>query len=40
MNVRLSPELHSRVAVLAKQAGVSINAFIKKAVEKQVAVML
>ena len=40
LNVRLSPELHSRVAVLAKQAGVSINAFIKKAVEKQVAVML
>ena len=30
LNVRLSPELHSRVAVLAKQAGVSINAFIKK----------
>ena len=40
LNVRLSPELHSRVAVLAMQAGVSINAFIKKAVEKQVAVML
>lgn len=40
LNVRLSPELHSRVAVLAKQAGISINAFIKKAVEKQVAVML
>ena len=28
------------VAYLAKQAGVSINAFIKKAVEKQVAGML
>lgn len=40
VNVRLSPELHSRVATLAKQAGVSINAFIKSAVEKQVAVML
>ena len=40
LNVRLSPELHSRVAALAKQAGISINAFIKKAVEKQVAVML
>lgn len=40
LNVRLSPELHSRIAVLAKQAGISINAFIKKAVEKQVAVML
>ena len=40
LNVRLSPELHSRVAVLAKQSGISISAFIKKAVEKQVAVML
>lgn len=40
VNVRLSPELHSRVATLAKQAGISINAFIKSAVEKQVAVML
>ncbi|MDE6793442.1 MAG: type II toxin-antitoxin system HicB family antitoxin [Muribaculaceae bacterium] len=40
LNVRLTPDLHSRVAYLAKQAGVSINAFIKKAVEKQVAGML
>ena len=40
LNVRLSPELHSRVAVLAKQAGVSINAFIKSAVERQVSLML
>lgn len=40
LNVRLSPEIHSRVAMLAKQAGISINAFIKAAVEKQVASML
>ena len=40
LNVRLSPEIHSRVAMLAKQAGISINAFIKEAVEKQVASML
>lgn len=40
LNVRLSPETHSRVAVLAKQAGISINAFIRNAVEKQVAALL
>lgn len=40
LNVRLTPDLHSRVAYLAKQAGVSINSFIKKAVEKQVASLL
>ena len=40
LNVRISPEIHSKVAMLAKQAGISINAFIKAAVEKQVAAML
>ena len=40
LNVRISPERHSRIAVLAKQAGVSINAFIKQALEKQIASML
>ena len=30
----------SRIAILAKQAGVSINAFIKKALENQIATML
>ncbi len=40
LNIRISPETHSRIAVLAKQAGISINAFIKSAVEKQVAMML
>ena len=38
--VRISPETHSRIAVLAKQAGMSINAFIKAALEKQIATML
>lgn len=37
LNVRLSPELHSQVAAFAKQDGVSINAFIREAVERQVA---
>lgn len=40
LNVRLTPEMHSRVAMLAKQAGISINAFIRTAVEKQVSMML
>lgn len=40
LNVRLTPAIHSRVAYLAKQAGMSINAFIRAAVEKQIAAML
>ena len=40
LNIRLSPETHSRIAILAKQAGISINAFIKAAVEKQISIMM
>ncbi len=40
LNVRLTPAIHSRVAYLAKQTGVSINSFIRTAVEKQIAAML
>lgn len=40
LNVRLTPDLHSLIAFLAKQTGVSINSFIRTAVEKQVASML
>lgn len=40
LNIRISPEVHSKIAILAKQAGISINAFIKSAVEKQIASML
>lgn len=40
LNVRISPEIHNKIAMLAKQAGVSINAFIKDALEKQVASLL
>lgn len=40
LNIRISPEVHSKIAILAKQAGISINAFIKSTVEKQVATML
>ena len=40
LNVRLTPDVHTRAAYLAKQAGLSINAFIRMAVEKQIAAML
>lgn len=40
LNVRINPETHSSIAILAKQAGISINAFIRDALEKRVAVML
>ena len=40
LNVRISPETHSRIAVLAKQAGVSINSFIKSALDQRIAAML
>lgn len=40
LNIRISPETHSRIATLAKQAGISINAFIKDAIERKVASVL
>ena len=35
LNVRLTPDIHTRVAYLAKQAGMSINSFIRTAVESR-----
>ncbi len=35
LNVRLSPDIHSRIALMAQEAGMTINAFIKKALESQ-----
>lgn len=40
VNLRLTPDLHSRVAAVAKQAGLSINAFIRRAIENQIAAVL
>lgn len=40
LNIRISPEIHSKVAMFARQTGKSINAFIKEALEKQIASML
>ena len=40
LNIRISPETHSRIAVLAKQVGVSINSFIKSTLDQRVAAMM
>jgi Uncharacterized protein encoded in hypervariable junctions of pilus gene clusters len=36
LNVRLTPNIHRQIAMLALQAGVSINAYIKEALEEKV----
>lgn len=40
LNIRISPETHSRIAILAKQTGVTINSFIRSALDMRVAAML
>ncbi len=35
LNVRLTPEIHRQIAMLAKQAGLTINAYIKAALEEK-----
>ncbi|MBQ3754411.1 MAG: type II toxin-antitoxin system HicB family antitoxin [Prevotella sp.] len=35
-NVRVSPEIHSAIAMMAQQAGVSINAFVRQVLAKEV----
>lgn len=34
LNVRISPETHSRLAMLARKMGVSLNAYIKETLDK------
>ena len=36
LNVRLTPAIHRQIAMLALQEGISINAFIRNAVESKV----
>ena len=36
LNVRLTPAIHRQIAILARQAGQTLNAFIKEAVEEKV----
>lgn len=35
LNIRISPEVHSRIALLAQEAGTTINGYIKSALENQ-----
>ncbi|MDR3132607.1 MAG: type II toxin-antitoxin system HicB family antitoxin [Prevotellaceae bacterium] len=34
LNVRLTPDLHRRAAIMAKTHGTTLNAFVKKAIEQ------
>ncbi len=36
LNIRISPDTHSRIAVLANKAGISINAYIRQTLDRQV----
>jgi predicted HicB family RNase H-like nuclease len=38
-NVRLSPELHQQIAILAKKRRVSLNSFVEKALSDEVALL-
>ncbi|MCL2070481.1 MAG: type II toxin-antitoxin system HicB family antitoxin [Treponema sp.] len=38
-NVRLSPELHRQIAILAKKRKVSLNSFVEKAICDEIALM-
>jgi predicted HicB family RNase H-like nuclease len=37
MRIHVSPDVHSRVAALAKRTGVSINTFVSNALDSQIA---
>lgn len=36
LNVRLTPAIHRKIAILARQAGQTINAYIKETLEEKV----
>lgn len=36
LSISISPDVHSRIAALAKKAGVTVNAYIRRALEKEV----
>lgn len=36
LNVRLTPTIHRQIAILAKQAGLTLNGYIKEALEEKV----
>ncbi len=39
LNIRITPDIHRQIAILASKSGVSINAFIKQALSREVAVL-
>jgi predicted HicB family RNase H-like nuclease len=39
-NVRLAPELHRQIAILAKKRQVSLNSFVEKAINDEIALLL
>jgi predicted HicB family RNase H-like nuclease len=38
-NVRLSPDLHRRITILAKEKHISLNSFVEKAITDEIALM-
>ena len=40
LNVRIKPAVHRQIAMLAKQAGMTINSYIKEALEEKAAMAL
>lgn len=38
LNIRISPDIHSKIAMLAQEAGTTINSYIKSALENQLKV--
>jgi len=40
LNVRLTPAIHRQIAMLARQAGMTLNAYIKNALEEKVEATL
>ena len=38
-NVRISPELHRRTAILAKKRNMSLNSFVEKAITDEIALL-
>lgn len=38
LNIRISPDIHSRIAALARETGTTINGYIKQALENQLKI--
>lgn len=40
LSIRISPETHSEIAMLAKRAGISVTAFVRQALDSRIAATL